>query len=106
MRRSEDRSPAMIHELVEVAINAAVEVAGEVVFGAVGEVIVGQFKGDRPNGDPVDGDPIDSVDDDQQNPEKPIEAVSGNFGEIFAAASSSDPSASDSSASDSAWSSD
>lgn len=80
----------MIHELVEVAVKAAVEVVGEVVFGAVGEVIVGQFKGDRPNGDPVDGDPIDAVDDDQQNPEEPIEAVSGNFGEIFAAANPSD----------------
>jgi len=80
----------MIHELVEVAVKAAVEVVGEVVFGAVGEVIVGQFKGDRPNGDPVDGDPIDSVDDDQQNPEEPIAAVSGNFGEIFAAANPSD----------------
>ena len=80
----------MIHELVEVAVKAAVEVVGEVVFGAVGEVIVGQFKGDRPNGDPVDGDPIDSVEDDQQNPEEPIAAVSGNFGEIFAAANPSD----------------
>jgi len=80
----------MIHELVEVAVKAAVEVVGEVMFGAVGEVIVGQFKGDRPNGDPVDGDPIDAVDDDQQNPEKPIAAVSGNFGEIFAAANPSD----------------
>ncbi len=90
----------MINELVEFAVNAAVEVVGDVVFGAVGEVIVGQFKGDRPSGDP--GDPIDAVDDDQQHPEEPIEAVSGNFGEIFAAVGNQDAPENDRDASTSA----
>lgn len=65
----------MINELVEVAINAAVEVVGEVVIGTaevVGKAVVGAV-----------GEAIAHEVNNSQ-PE-PIEAVSGQFGEIFAA---------------------
>ncbi len=58
----------MINELVEFAVSAAVEVVGDVVIGAVGEAVAQTI---------------------HPQPE-PIEAVSGNFGEIFAAVGNQD----------------